>query len=995
MDDSGNFLVTWQSSHQDGFSWGIYGREYAANGNTIEHEFLVNTRVQGPQTNPAVGVNSQGNAVVVWLGLDANHTPAVQAQRYQLPMVNPNFTVGGEIVLANYVALEEAPPSAAMNARREFVVVWESYEDTGDYSGLGIFGRRFDREGNPLGDAFLVNTTTLNNQSHPDVASDTQGNFVVVWEADDQDGSGHGIFAQLYDSAGNKIGGEFQVNTTTAGDQGFPSVAMQANGDFVVAWQGPDADGNGIFARRFQADGTPVDSLEFPVNSQTALDQFSPDVAINEKGQFVIAWVSDHLAVTNPELMDSEKSIFVQWFDSDGSSTGEEVLVHSLNPAYDAQEAPAVAINENGDFTVVFQSINQDGNSWGVFARQFLADKTPVQPMEFQVNETTQGPQRFPAIVMDQVGNFVISWQSNHQDESSWAIFNRAYSRAGVPLTGEMQVNTYGKGPQVLPAMAGTPEGGYGIFWLGQGTDQTEGVQGRLYVTPRIWAASVHGQGQPPTVAVYEGQSDQEKFTIDAYPNYLGSVRIALGDVNADGTPDIITAPGPGGGPHIHVFDGVTGEQLPGLVGSFMAYDLQWRGGVYVASADLDGDGFDDIITGADAGGGPDVRVFSGQDGHLMYDLYAYDPNWSGGVRVAAGDVNDDGTPEIITAPGPGGGPNVRVFDGKNPIANGAANMLPGAIGNYYAYDSAWTGGVNISAGEFDGLPGVDVVTSAGATGGPHVRVAEAESFNGFNYVVDFMAYDSDYRGGVSVATTDYNGDGTPDILTGQLEGPDAEVRIFDGTTLPGGTYSDIFPPLVSFTPSFPGGAFVTGNLGEGIGLGSPLRAADAPAPSGADSAPLTQEQLAETVQAAIGQWQSLPLSAQQQADLANVQFSVRDLPGDLLGLTRLGQIVLDVNAAGFGWFVDPTPEMNTEFGLMIGTSYQSTDPIISSEMDVLTVVNHELAHLLGAEDLQDGADSTGLMAPTLTAGTRKIVDRSVLDQLFSSSDVAEALLAN
>ena len=398
MDGNGNFLVTWQSSHQDGFSWGIYGREYAANGNTVEHEFLVNTRVQGPQTNPAVGVNSQGNAVVVWLGLDANHTPAVQAQRYQFPMMmmmNPPFTVGGEIVLANFVALEEAPPSAAMDAARNSIVVWESYEDTGDYSGLGIFGRRVDRNGNPLGDAFLVNTTTLNNQSHPDVASDANGNFVVVWEADDQDGSGHGIFAQRFDSTGNKIGGEFQVNTTTAGDQGFPSVAMDAKGDFVVAWQGPDADGKGIFAQRFDAQGQPVGS-EFPVNAETALDQFSPDVAINEKGQFVIAWVSDHLAVTNPDLRDTEKSIFVQWYDSDGSSTGEEVLVHSLNPAYDAQEAPAVAINQQGDFTVVFQSINQDGNSWGVFARQFLADKTPVQPMEFQVNETTQGPQRYP-----------------------------------------------------------------------------------------------------------------------------------------------------------------------------------------------------------------------------------------------------------------------------------------------------------------------------------------------------------------------------------------------------------------------------------------------------------------------------------------------------------------------------------------------------------------------------------------------------------------------
>ena len=601
---------------------------------------------------------------------------------------------------------------------------------------------------------------------------------------------------------------------------------------------------------------------------------------------------------------------------------------------------------------------------------------------------------------MDQVGNFVVSWQSNHQDESSWAIFNRAYSHDGTPLTGEMQVNTYGKGPQILPAMAGTPQGGYGIFWLGQGVDQSEGVQGRLYVTPQIWAASVHGQGQPPTVAVYDGQSDQEKFTIDAYPNFLGSVRIALGDVNGDGTPDIITAAGPGGGPHIRVFDGVTGEQLPGLVGSFMAYDIEFRGGVYVASADLNGDGYDDIITGADAGGGPDVRVFSGKDGQPMYvdgklfEFFAFDANWSGGVRVAAGDVNGDGTPDIITAAGPGGGPNVRVFDGKNPIVNGAPNKLPGAIGDYYAYNPDWTGGVYVSAGEFGGSPGADVVTSAGASGGPHVRIADASNFDGFSYVADFMAYSLDYRGGVSVATTDYNGDGIPDILTAQLQGSNADVRIFDGANLVGGSYTTIFPPLVEFAPSFPGGAYVTGTLGEGIGLGSPLRA-DASAQPNNNAAPLTQEELAPITQAAIAEWQSLGLSTWQQAELANVQFSIRDLPGNLLGLTRPGQITLDLNAAGSGWFVDPTPNTNTEFGLMIGTSQRSGDPQIASEMDLLTAVNHELGHLLGAEDLPQGTNSTALMAPTLAAGTRKTPDQSVLDQIFSGSSVADALLAN
>src|SRR5690606_31899025 len=117
------------------------------------------------------------------------------------------------------------------------------------------------------------------------------------------------------------------------------------DGDFVIAWQGPDAEGTGIFARRyeatFSASGvtlTPGD--EFQVNSETALDQFSADAAMNADGQFVIVWVSDHLAATIPEL-DAEKSVFAQWYDSAGTSMGPEVLVHSLDPAFEAQESPA------------------------------------------------------------------------------------------------------------------------------------------------------------------------------------------------------------------------------------------------------------------------------------------------------------------------------------------------------------------------------------------------------------------------------------------------------------------------------------------------------------------------------------------------------------------------------------------------------------------------------------------------------------------------------
>src|SRR5439155_27166985 len=120
------------------------------------------------------------------------------------------------------------------------------------------------------------------------------------------------------------------------------------------------------------------------------------------------------------------------------------------------------------------------------------------------------------------------------------------------------------------------------------------------------------GVGGAPTVRVFDFATGAEKFNFLAYTaNFAGGVRVATGDVNGDGVPDIITAPGAGGGPHIKVFDGATGQ----LITQFMAYTPSFAGGVYVAAGDVNGDGKADIITGAGAGGGPHVKVFDGTTG--------------------------------------------------------------------------------------------------------------------------------------------------------------------------------------------------------------------------------------------------------------------------------------------------------------------------------------------------------------------------------------------
>src|SRR5439155_191544 len=166
-------------------------------------------------------------------------------------------------------------------------------------------------------------------------------------------------------------------------------------------------------------------------------------------------------------------------------------------------------------------------------------------------------------------------------------------------------------------------------------------------------------------------------------PSFTGGVRVAVGDVNGDGVTDVILARGPGTPAFVRVVDGASQTILL----AFNPFDPSFTGGVYVAAGDVNGDGFADVITGAGPGGGPHVQVFDLHDGATLASFYAYAAGFTGGVRVAAGDINGDGHADVLTAPGAGGGPHVRVWSG----ATG------GELLGWFAYDPAFGGGVFVA----------------------------------------------------------------------------------------------------------------------------------------------------------------------------------------------------------------------------------------------------------------------------------------------------------
>ena len=258
--------------------------------------------------------------------------------------------------------------------------------------------------------------------------------------------------------------------------------------------------------------------------------------------------------------------------------------------------------------------------------------------------------------------------------------------------------------------------------------------------------------GQGPTLVGFNTSNNQQAFAVMPFgPIFKGGLRTATGDTNGDGVADIIVAAGPGGNSTIKIYDGKT----LGVIATFQAYG-GYNGAVNVAAGDLNNDGYADIIT-APGSLGPtsNVKAFSGLNGQILRSFLAYAPGYTGGVTVAAGDVNGDGFTDIITGPQVANPPHVKVFSGQSGTT----------LQSFYAYSAAFNGGIFVAAGDFNGDGFADIVTGANAGGGPHVVVV-----SGANPKVklgSFYAYTQSFSGGVRVGAVDINGDGVPEIITG------------------------------------------------------------------------------------------------------------------------------------------------------------------------------------------------------------------------------------
>ena len=585
--------------------------------------------------------------------------------------------------------------------------------------------------------------------------------------------------------------GSFSTPVAIPGSSGgnFGSIAVGPNGQVLIAYENP-TDGSGPAGIFTNIDPDGAGTQPFGVTR----------LATNTE-------VGGFRAIPAQPNRTVDAEAFLAYDRSGGVHNGRVYLVYT--------DAPSIS---SSDLNIFVRYSDDNGTSWS----------TPVR-----VNDDTgTNSQFFSGIAVDQTtGNVAVGWfdARNSSGNNSVEYFVTASIDGGNTFLPNVQVaNALSDGRSTVVNDSNEFGDFYRIdfvnnvihvVWADNSTDVTGNPDnnGSLDIASASITLSGAGggggggtgttiptafvgtdAGVAATVRLVNMTTNAVMFQVAPFGgSFTGGVRVARGDVNGDGTPDLIVAAGPGGGPHIKVYDGATHA----VIYSYYAYTASFTGGVFVASADVNGDGKADIITGAGPGGSPHVRVFSGADGSLLTQFFAYSSSFRGGVSVAGGDINGDGKADISTGAGPGGGPHVKVFSGAD----------DSVLRSYFAYDATFRGGVVVAAGDVNGDGMADIITApstkgtnvkvySGVTGNPTVSfTAKIGNSTVGQLTSDFTSYQSDAR----IAAIDFNGDGLDDIIVVPGAGAVPEGQVFDAVTA---TSLDSFS---AFGLGFLGGVFV------------------------------------------------------------------------------------------------------------------------------------------------------------------------------------------
>jgi VCBS repeat-containing protein len=514
---SGGFVVSWadgSGTGPDNKGVGVKAQIYSASGAKIGGEFLVNTTILNSQNAPSITGLASGGFVATWTdssGQGGDPTaPSVKGQMFSATGVK----IGGEFLINTAVAGSQDQPVIAALSNGGFVAVWRDTSGQGDTSGSGVKAQIFNASGAKVGGELLVNTAMLNTQDQPAVTAIPGGGFAVSWHDNSilaGDPSGFAIKTQVFDNLGNRLGGEFLVNTATNGNQEMPAITALASGALVMSWtdysgQGGDTDG-GIKSQIFQpVTGTITDLTLSASQVSEAAVQNAPIASLGANGALNATYtyqiISDstggafgidggNLVVKDSLALDYETSssatLAIRVTDGFGNSLdktftlgitdsvvenrysgGSELLANSAT--LNNQQAPAITTLANGNYVVSWADGSAQGgdtSGYGIKAQVFDASGAKIGG-EFLVNTQTLGSQSDTAVTALASGGFVVTWtdaSATGPDASSSGIKAQLFSSSGAAIGSEFLVNTTTLNAQRIPTVAALSSGGFVITW--------------------------------------------------------------------------------------------------------------------------------------------------------------------------------------------------------------------------------------------------------------------------------------------------------------------------------------------------------------------------------------------------------------------------------------------------------------------------------------------------------------------------------------------------
>jgi hypothetical protein len=439
MNDSGNFILTWEDHRLGGSD--IFAQSFNSSRLPIGYNFKVNDDAGAfEQFSPSIAMDGSGNFFICWTDY-RNGNADIYVQRYNSAGISlgDNFKVNDD----SGITYQETP-AVSVDGYGNFILVWQDYRNRE----WNIYAQIYNSLGNPVGGNFKVNDDPGNSyQKSPDIAAGLSGNFVITWR-DERNGNSD-IYAQRYNFSGNPLNSDFKVNDDPGFTyQGYPAICMDLSDNFYITWNDYRNGNRDIYAQRYDSSGIPIGS-NFKVNDDSG-DAFQeyPDIAINDSGNFVLTW---------QDLRQGNYDIYAQRFDLTGAPEGSNFLVNK-DYSVNEQGYPDMTVDNQGNFALVWQDYRK-GN-WDIYVQRYNSSGMPLSFNLKANDDTTEANQKYPSISMDDSGNLISTWQDYRN--GNWGIYAQRFNSSGIPLGPDFRVDSLGG---ISPVVDVDGAGNFVITW--------------------------------------------------------------------------------------------------------------------------------------------------------------------------------------------------------------------------------------------------------------------------------------------------------------------------------------------------------------------------------------------------------------------------------------------------------------------------------------------------------------------------------------------------